>query len=185
MSQLGRNPFQFVTSGIQQTLRTFDEFGGKVDEYADQLMEDYARQVYERSQVLVPVRNPEITPPHDIEGGSLKQSGQVFRSDTPGEWIIGYGGSGHGTPRDPFYAVYVHEMTSYWHEPPTQAKFLERAVHEAWPDLQLEARGRWESIFSGTGRGGEEYVPIRGDIAGSPGNAPEEARLRPTPRTTL
>lgn len=30
----------------------------------------------------------------------------------------------------PHYAVYVHEMTTHYHEAPTQAKFLQRAVME-------------------------------------------------------
>lgn len=32
-----------------------------------------------------------------------------------------------------YYAIYVHENLQAWHDPPTQAKFLERAVRESAP----------------------------------------------------
>jgi hypothetical protein len=181
VSQIPRGPFRFVTSGVEQSLRTLDEFGGLVDEFADQLMEDFARKVYDRSQVLVPVRDPNVTPPKDIAGGSLKQSGAVFRGDNPGEWIVGYGGT--SAPRDAFYAVYVHEMP-YHHEPPTQWKYLSTAVDEALPTFHSELSATFEAVFSGVGQAGQHYVPIRGDLRRY-GRTVEEIRLRPTPSTLI
>lgn len=59
--------------------------------------------------------------------GPLRASGYLevasFRGKPRIE--IGFGKGGK-----PDYAVYVHERTDQYHEPPTQAKFLQRAVLE-------------------------------------------------------
>ena len=50
-------------------------------------------------------------------------------SATGASVTLGYGGS--AAP----YALYVHEITTNRHEPPTQAKFLEQPVLEAQSGL--------------------------------------------------
>ena len=124
-------------------------------------MEDFARAAYAKSQYYVPVHDPEKRRPHDVEGGSLKESGVVFRGDLPGEWIVGYGGSGLGTPRDPTYAVYVHEILDYTHDEPTRAKYLEVAVAEILPELIQEAGPTFVARFYAVGGTGAPYVPQR------------------------
>lgn len=37
---------------------------------------------------------------------------------------------GFGRGGKPFYAIYVHEAMDHYHEPPTSAKFLSRAIFE-------------------------------------------------------
>jgi len=193
-------PFQFKTSGIEQTLEFFRTHAATVSREEDHLMEDFARRIFERSQTLVPVRDasrPDKPPPtgrpHNIPGGSLKQSGQVFKGDAKGEWIIGYGGTGAGTPRDPFYAVYVHEIPQI-HLGEGTDHYLSRAVDEFYPDLIQEIGPLVQSRFFGTGPEGGflgvpgwmsgRYVPIRGDITRTDIGGTtqiEQYRLRPEP----
>lgn len=76
-----------------------------------------ANAIFNASQRLVPV-----------DTGVLKGSGQVTLPEFSGgavEVTIGYGG-----PAAP-YAIYVHEITTAYHEPPWQAKFLEQPFMEA------------------------------------------------------
>ena len=72
--------------------------------------------IYDKSQIYVPVLT-----------GDLKISGFITTSKTSrgATGAIGYGAAG-----DPFYAIWVHERLDLKHESPTQAKFLEAAVHE-------------------------------------------------------
>lgn len=74
--------------------------------------------IFEKSQRIVPV-----------EFGTLRSSGHVTQPRREGGgWVveIGYGGAAAG------YAIYVHEITTNYHRPPTQAKFLEQpALEEA------------------------------------------------------
>jgi len=74
--------------------------------------------IYNRSQELVPV-----------DTGKLKESGWISvssrKSDGAIRGVVSYGRMGK-----PFYAVYVHERLDLYHKPPTQAKFLQRALEE-------------------------------------------------------
>jgi hypothetical protein len=80
-----------------------------------------ANQAFRISQVLVPV-----------ETGALRSSGRVV-SARVGAYTyrssILYGGASY--PRVVDYAVYVHEILDHKHAPPTQAKFVETAYHQA------------------------------------------------------
>lgn len=80
-----------------------------------------AGQAFKISQVLVPV-----------ETGALKASGRVV-SRRVGAYTyrssILYGGPSY--PRFVDYAVYVHEILEHKHAPPTTAKFVEIAYHQA------------------------------------------------------
>jgi hypothetical protein len=80
--------------------------------------------IFDTSQVLVPV-----------DEGDLKASGYLEVKDKAGgklvEAEIGYGRGG-----DPHYAVFVHEDLQAYHEPPTQAKFLEAAINKHFDDIQ-------------------------------------------------
>lgn len=62
-----------------------------------------------------------------VDTGELRASGYVESVRTRGRVSteIGFGRGGH-----PSYAVMVHENPAAFHKPPTQYKFLERAVFE-------------------------------------------------------
>jgi hypothetical protein len=81
-----------------------------------------ANLIFAKSQVLVPV-----------DTGVLRGSGGVSapQMGATGYFVdIFYGG-----PAAP-YALYVHEIIGNYHNPPTQAKYLEQPLMEAIPDIQ-------------------------------------------------
>jgi hypothetical protein len=85
-----------------------------------EIVVEVLRPTFEKSQTLVPVAS-----------GTLKNSGYIearqYSHHTEAE--IGYARGG-----DPDYAIYVHEMP-HWHNPPTQAKFLQQPVEEDYPSF--------------------------------------------------
>lgn len=84
--------------------------------------------LYQEGQAILRDTLP-ITP---IEFGNLRASGQVEGPTLEGgslEVTIGFGGA--SAP----YALYVHERLDAYHEPPTQAKFLETTVNEHAKDF--------------------------------------------------
>lgn len=80
------------------------------------VLEDALRPTFEKSQFYCPK-----------DTHALVNSGYLEAHRTPSgiHVEIGYGKGG-----DPHYAVFVHEMTSYYHETPTRAKFLQVAIQE-------------------------------------------------------
>lgn len=86
-----------------------------------------------------------ITP---IATGSLRASGHVDPPDISPRGAaveLGYGGA--AAP----YALFVHEIMDAYHRPPTQAKFLERPMLEAAPQLAarlgLALKGASKGLF--------------------------------------
>lgn len=81
-----------------------------------------ANLIFAKSQTLVPV-----------DTGVLRGSGGVSapQRGTSGYYVdIFYGG-----PAAP-YALYVHEIIGNYHNPPTQAKYLEEPFVQAIPQIQ-------------------------------------------------
>lgn len=50
---------------------------------------------------------------------------------------------------NPYYAVVVHENLEMHHEHPTQAKFLERAVHEDLPNIEERITYAYQEFMNG------------------------------------
>ena len=93
-----------------------------------QAIYEEANVIFARSQVLVPV-----------DTGILRGSGGVSspQQGDKGYFVdIFYGG-----PAAP-YALYVHEIIGNYHNPPTQAKYLEQPVMEAMSNIQENIKGR-------------------------------------------
>ena len=80
-------------------------------------VEAMLRPVFDRSQILVPVKT-----------GVLKASGYLEIRTGLGDRVVGEVGYGKGN--NPPYAPFVHENLDAHHAVPTQAKFLEQAVNE-------------------------------------------------------
>lgn len=78
--------------------------------------------IFEESQRLVPV-----------DTGRLKRSGflEVDKVKSGARASMGYARGGR-----PGYAVYVHEIPTYYHRTPTQYKFLEEAVDRKIGELR-------------------------------------------------
>lgn len=96
-----------------QLLSIFDQF----EDASVDIMLEALEPTYELSQVYVPKDTGELS-----ESGYLEE---VSTSRGNPQVQIGYGRSG-----SPYYAMYVHEMTSIPHEAPTRSKFLQAAVME-------------------------------------------------------
>ena len=79
--------------------------------------------------------------------GALVESGDVeiiSRGKQP--WVeVGYAKGGN-----PFYAVYVHEVVGYRHEPPTRSKWLQAALFEDMGNIQGRLAASFGS-FMGSG----------------------------------
>jgi hypothetical protein len=115
-------------SGASSLIKRLAVAGAMADTYTAQAIYREALKIFAVSQRLVPVQY-----------GNLKGSGLVTSPTKVSggyEVLIGYGG-----PAAP-YAVYVHEITTSYHKPPTQAKFLEQPV--------LEAAGHFGAQMSST-----------------------------------
>lgn len=93
-----------------------------------QAIYEEANVIFARSQVLVPV-----------DTGILRGSGGVSapQQSDKGYFVDIY----YGGPAAP-YALYVHEIIGNYHNPPTQAKYLEQPVMEAMSSIQENIKGR-------------------------------------------
>lgn len=93
--------------------------------------------IYDESQKLVPV-----------DTGRLKASAFIETRKTArgAEAFLGYGKAG-----DPPYAGIVHERMDFYHQPPTQAKFLEEAVFRRIQDFRRRVEGYMKGLFGDAG----------------------------------
>lgn len=114
--------YSFTLDGIddlQKVLKNLKDQSGAV---MGQALYEEANVIFANSQVLVPV-----------DTGVLRGSGGVSapQMGTRGYFVdIFYGG-----PAAP-YALYVHEIIGNYHNPPTQAKYLERPLMDRIPAIQ-------------------------------------------------
>ena len=98
-----------------------------------QAIYEEANVIFAKSQILVPV-----------DTGILRGSGGVSapQMGNQGYFVdIFYGG-----PAAP-YAFFVHEIIGNYHNPPTQAKYLEQPVMEAMSTIQQNIKGRIMDII--------------------------------------
>lgn len=115
----------FFVRQVNQAMREIRDNLNYIIQQFEDVTPDFMLQamqpIFDESQALCPV-----------ETGRLKDSGYLevtsFRGNPTVE--VGYGKGG-----DPWYTVWVHEMTEIPHKPPTQAKFLEKAVNDGMSDL--------------------------------------------------
>jgi hypothetical protein len=114
--------YSFTLDGIddlQKVLKNLKDQSGAV---MGQALYEEANVIFANSQVLVPV-----------DTGVLRGSGGVSapQMGTRGYFVdIFYGG-----PAAP-YALIVHEIIGNYHNPPTQAKYLERPLMDRIPAIQ-------------------------------------------------
>lgn len=102
-----------------------------------------ANDVFDRSQDICP-----------IDTGALRSSGVVNQPEVEGDDVfvlIQYGGA--AAP----YAVIQHENLEYYHEPPTQAKYLEAPLVERTVEFNAAMREVLGKAIAGEmGRPAEE-----------------------------
>jgi hypothetical protein len=114
--------FTFELEGAQ-VLRNMLEFSGKdAGKIVGQVILEEANMIFAKAMVLTP-----------IDTGALRGSGGVSAPINTPQGIgvdIFFGG-----PAAP-YAMYVHEILGNYHNPPTQAKYLEQPFMERLPEIQ-------------------------------------------------
>ena len=97
-----------VTENLNKVIRSIEATSPLALRYA-------VKPIYDESQNLVPV-----------DTGKLKASGFIeVRKNTRGVTAV----IGYARGNNPHYAAFVHERLDLYHEPPTQAKFLEEAAN--------------------------------------------------------
>ena len=114
--------YSFTLDGIDDLQKVLKNLKDQSGEVMGQALYEEANVIFANSQVLVPV-----------DTGVLRGSGGVSapQMGTRGYFVdIFYGG-----PAAP-YALIVHEIIGNYHNPPTQAKYLERPLMDRVPAIQ-------------------------------------------------
>jgi hypothetical protein len=132
----------YSIDGVEATVRAIGKAAVVMERSIVEGLQKCGQTILKKSQTYVPV-----------ETGALKASGKV---ETTGKGFgarvfVRYGGS--SSPRTADYAPFVHENMEKYHKPPTQAKFLERAVRET--------RGTCASIMRRTLESGVKTVKLK------------------------
>ena len=124
---------RFDLNGDEQLVKALKSGKEKSPQAIAQAIWEEANMIFAKSQILVPV-----------DTGVLRGSGGVSAPQlgSQGYFVdIFYGG-----PAAP-YALYVHEIIDNYHNPPTQAKYLEQPLMEAMDGLQSRLKGRIVDII--------------------------------------
>lgn len=111
-----------VRAQLDDLQKIMKSFVKQVEYTTPEICLEALRPTYEKSLGWCPV-----------DTGDLRQSGYLEILPFRGQQRVEMGYGKHGIP---FYAVIVHENLEYEHKPPTQAKWLERAVTEDLEDIQ-------------------------------------------------
>lgn len=124
---------KYVT-GVDATVQSLRvRFDSNVKRAITIAVKAHAQEVYELSQELVPV-----------DKGPLKASGRIELSrDENGLMVAKVVYGGETAP----YALWVHENLEAYHAPPTQAKYLERAVAAARPNRKEILKRAFQSVM--------------------------------------
>lgn len=113
----GRHLWEQFRKGMAPILANLDQVISSIEEdVLPQAIEEAVKPTLELSQTYVPK-----------DTGRLHDSGYVAVNKRRGQVSVevGYNRTGEAP-----YAIFVHEMPQFYHEPPTQYKYLERAMDE-------------------------------------------------------
>jgi hypothetical protein len=136
---MAKSSFRLDLTGDEELVNALKAGKEHTPQAIAQAIWEEANMIFAKSQILVPV-----------DTGVLRGSGGVSapQMGTQGYFVdIFYGG-----PAAP-YALFVHEIIGNYHNPPTQAKYLEQPVMEAMPSIQQNIRGRIIDIIEKGHRG--------------------------------
>lgn len=129
--------YSFVIEGADELKRALSVSGPDVGKIVSQVIWEEANTIFAKSQVLTP-----------IDTGALRASGGV---SAPQQFPNGIGVDiFYGGPAAP-YAVYVHEIRGNFHNPPTQAKYLEDPFMQALPQIQSNLARRIMNLIQQRG----------------------------------
>ena len=124
-----------IRAQMEQIERNLTEVIKQITEETPEILLEALEPTFRKSQLYVPVNT-----------GDLKRSGylEVKKSASGATVEIGYGKGGH-----PNYAVYVHELTGYYHKPPTRAKFLQAAIEEDMDAIRDRLETAYRNMVGG------------------------------------
>lgn len=109
--------FEINIEGIDKVQKVLDGLGSKAPQAMGGAMWREATNIMTSAKAITPV-----------DTGVLKGSGHVQLPKVSGNEVsvtLGFGGAASG------YAIYVHEILTSRHKPPTQAKYLEQPLMAA------------------------------------------------------
>jgi hypothetical protein len=130
--------YSFVIEGADELKRALSISGKDAGQLAAQVIWEEANTIFAKSQVLTP-----------IDTGALRASGGV---SAPQEFPQGVGVDiFYGGPAAP-YALFVHEIQSNYHNPPTKAKYLEEPFMAALPQIQKNLARRIMNLIEKRGQ---------------------------------
>lgn len=112
--------------GYAMLVKRLEGVKGRIPTVMKEGLRQCAEKVLERALVYTPVSTPEEA---KFYPGYLRDSARIEEYGT-GHKFRAVFTIAYYAP----YAVYVHEVLEYAHEPPTSAKFLERAAREVAPE---------------------------------------------------
>jgi hypothetical protein len=126
--------YSFTLDGGEELKNMLRAAGDGSGKEAGQAIWEEANKIFAKSQVLVPV-----------DTGVLRGSGGVSapQADAKDLFVDIY----YGGPAAP-YALMVHEIQGNYHNPPTQAKYLEQPFMEALPEIQKNMAARIMDLIS-------------------------------------
>jgi hypothetical protein len=114
--------FTFELEGAKELRNMLEVSGKDAGKVVGQVILEEANMIFAKAMILTP-----------IDTGALRGSGGVSAPMNMPQGIgvdIFFGG-----PAAP-YAMYVHEIIGNYHNPPTQAKYLEQPFMERLPAIQ-------------------------------------------------
>lgn len=120
--------YSFEIEGAQELRQMLSVSGSEAGQIVGQVILEEANTIFAKSLILTPV-----------DTGALRGSGGVSAPMQTQQGIgvdIFFGG-----PAAP-YAMYVHEIIGNYHNPPTQAKYLEQPFMERLPEIQANLARR-------------------------------------------
>jgi hypothetical protein len=119
----GRTLFDQARSGLNPIL---DRVNGMIDWVAQEVLPEVMVEAIEPTMALSDHYAPKDS--HNMVNSRYNEvRGQ--RSGEP-HVEVGYNRNGEAP-----YTIFVHEMPQYYHAPPTQYKFLQRALDEESPEI--------------------------------------------------
>jgi hypothetical protein len=127
--------YRLEVEGMNDLLEMLVKGGRNAVELSGRYLYAHAVKVFEASQLEVPV-----------DTGALRSSGFITQPYVFGNQVaisIVYGQA--AAP----YALWVHEIMEYYHEPPTKAKFLEDPLTNSLEEFRVGFRQVLEDAVSG------------------------------------
>lgn len=112
----------------------FDDFDRNLTAIHDRGIDEVAEALYDEFEEILAYSRDELCPERS---GRLRRTAHLSGPHIRGDriwFVMSYGTDANGTEPAP-YAIYVHENVEAYHDPPTQAKFLELALQENIPGI--------------------------------------------------